>query len=275
MISNRTYGMDNDVISYNARIVAGGNQSLSMQSLRQLNQFIKEIKKIGIWDDMVCWPMRQSHNAGSGTTVYSLGGFAKSTFNGSIINNGTWTPNGILLNPNLSSSIDVSNFIINDLIKGPNFIAFFTPIGTAINASAEYFAMRYSSVDSVIYGHRGVGSTNSVMLNYYGSDAIRNASPSFIPTTSILNVPNYIAYSRLNVSITTILDTTRFGATSPLASSNTRISPSTLSITTRTNATSTTLFDFVAIFNSYDSYSNRELLKNIFKKTLGQSTNYV
>ena len=117
MISNRTYGMDNDVISYNARIVAGGNQSLSMQSLRQLNQFIKEIKKIGIWDDMVCWPMRQSYNAGSGATVYSLGGFAKSTFNGSIINNGTWTPNGILLNLNLSSSIYVSNFIINDLIK--------------------------------------------------------------------------------------------------------------------------------------------------------------
>jgi hypothetical protein len=273
MITNKTYGMDNDVLAYNARIVAGGNQSLSMQSLRQLNQFIKEIKKIGIWDDMVCWPMRQSHNAGSGTTVYSLGGFAKSTFNGSIINNGTWTPNGILLDPNLSSSIDVSNFIINDLIKGPNFIAFFTPIGTAINVSAEYFAMRYSSVDFVIYGHRGIGSTNAVMLNYYGSDAIRNFS-STLATTSMLNVPNCIAYSRLNVSMSTILQTSSL-ATTPLSSSSTRISPSTLNITTRTNATSTTLFDFIAIFNSYNAFSNRELLKNIFKKTLGQSTNYV
>ena len=33
MITNRTYGIDNDVLAYNARIVAGGNQSLSMQSL--------------------------------------------------------------------------------------------------------------------------------------------------------------------------------------------------------------------------------------------------
>lgn len=273
MITNRTYGMDADVISYNARIIADGNQSLSMQSLRQLNQFVKEIKKIGIWDDMVCWPMRQSHNAGSGITVYSLGGFAKSTFNGSITNGGIWTPNGILLNPNLSSTIDVSNFIINDLIRGPNFIAFFTPIGSGINVSAEYFAMRYSSTDSVIYGHRGIGSTSAVMLNYYGSDAIRNFS-STLATTSMLNVPNCIAYSRLNVSMSTILQTSSAGTT-PAASSGTRISPSTLSITTRTNATSTTLFDFVAIFNSYNSFSNRELLKSIFKKTLGQNIDYV
>jgi hypothetical protein len=273
MISNRTYGMDADVIAYNARIVAGGNQSLSTQGLRQLNQFVKEIKKIGIWDDMVCWPMRQSHNAGSGTTVYSFGGFAKSTFNGSIINNGTWTPNGILLDPNLSSSIDVSNFIINDLIQGPNFIAFFTPMGTATNTSSEFFAMRYSSVDSVVYGTRTTGGTANSSFNYFRSDAIRNYldGPS---AATMLNVPNYIAYSRANVSATTILRTSAFGATTPIASSGTRTSPSTLSILTRNNSTSTTLFDFVAIFNSYDSYSNRELLKSIFKKTLGQNTNY-
>lgn len=274
MITNKTYGMDNDVLAYNARIVAGGNQSLSTQGLRQLNQFIKEIKKIGIWDDMVCWPMRQPHNAGSGTTVYSLGGFAKSTFNGSITNGGIWTPNGILLNPNLSSSIDVSNFIINDLIQGPNFIAFFTPIGTATNISSEFFAMRYSSLDATVYGHRTTGGLGSTAFNYFRNDAIRNyaTTASF---SSMLNVPNCIAYSRANVSATTMLDPSVSLATTPIASSGTRTSPSTLSITTRNNSTSTTLFDFIAIFNSYNAFSNRELLKNIFKKTLGQNVNYV
>lgn len=273
MITNRTYGMDLDVLAYNARIIAGGNQSLSMQSLRQLNQFVKEIKKIGIWDDMVCWPMRQSHNAGSGTIVYSLGGFAKSAFDGSITNGGIWTPNGILLDPNLSSSIDVSNFIINDLIKGPNFIAFFTPIGSAINVSAEYFAMRYYSSDFIIYGHRGTGGTGQVIFNYYGSDAIRNFAYGPV-TTSILNVPNCIAYSRFNVSMSTILATSSL-ATTPTSASNTRISPSTLSILTRNNSTSTTLVDSVAIFNNYNTFSNRELLKSIFKKTLGENIGYV
>jgi hypothetical protein len=274
MITNKTYGMDSDTLAYNARIVAGGNQSLSMQSLRQLNQFVIEIKKIGIWDDMVCWPMRQSHNAGSGTTVYSLGGFAKSAFNGSITNNGIWTPNGILLDPNLSSTIDVSNFIINDLIQGPNFIAFFTPIGTAINVSSEFFAMRYSSTDSVVYGHRTTGGIVQAAFNYFRSDANRNYGNGPV-TASMLNVPNYIAYSRANFSVTTILDTTRFGATTPISASLTRTSPSTLSILTRNNSTSTTLFDFIAIFNSYNTFSNRELLKSIFKKTLGQNVNYI
>jgi len=274
MITNRTYGMDSDVLAYNARIVAGGNQSLSMQSLRQLNQFVIEIKKIGIWDDMVCWPMRQPHNAGSGTTVYSLGGFARSTFNGSITNGGIWTPNGILLNPNLSSSIDVSNFIINDLIQGPNFIAFFTPTGTTTNTASEFFSMRYSSTDSVTYGTRTTGGTGQAAFNYFRSDAIRNYANA-AAVGSMLNVPNCIAYSRANVSITTILDTTRFGATMQFSATLTRTSPSTLSILTRNNSTSTTLFDFVAIFNSYNTFSNRELLKSIFKKTLGQNVNYI
>ena len=274
MITNKTYGMDSDVLAYNARIVAGGNQSLSMQSLRQLNQFVIEIKKIGIWDDMVCWPMRQPHNAGSGATVYSLGGFARSTFNGSITNGGIWTPNGILLNPNLSSTIDVSNFIINDLIQGPNFIAFFTPVGTATNASSEFFAMRYSSADSVVYGNRGTGATAQSAFNYFRSDAIRNYANGPV-VGAMLNVPNCVAHSRANVSMTTILSTSFFGATTPIASSGTRTSPSTLSILTRNNSTSTTLFDFVAIFNSYNAFSNRELLKSIFKKTLGQNTDYI
>ena len=87
MITNRTYGMDADVIAYNARIVAGGNQSLSMQSLRQLNQFVISIKKIGLWHNMVCWPLRLSQNSESGTTIYSLGGLG--TFNGTLVNSPT------------------------------------------------------------------------------------------------------------------------------------------------------------------------------------------
>jgi len=93
MITNRTYGMDADVISYNARIIAGGNQSLSMQSLRQLNQFVISIKKMKLWHNMVCWPLRANQNAGTGTTAYSLGGLG--TYNGTLTNGPIWRANGI------------------------------------------------------------------------------------------------------------------------------------------------------------------------------------
>lgn len=91
MITNRTYGMDADVISYNARIVAGGNQSLSMQSLRQLNQFVISIKKMNLWDKIIFWPLRANQNAGTGATAYSLGGLATAN---AILSGGNWLYDG-------------------------------------------------------------------------------------------------------------------------------------------------------------------------------------
>jgi hypothetical protein len=107
MITNRTYGMDADVISYNARIIAGGNQSLSMQSLRQLNQFVISIKKMNLWHNMVCWPLRANQNAGSGTIAYSLGGLIRP--NGTLTNGPIWKNNGIVFD-GINNYIAISNF---------------------------------------------------------------------------------------------------------------------------------------------------------------------
>jgi len=115
MITNRTYGMDADVISYNARIIAGGNQSLSMQSLRQLNQFVISIKKIGLWYNMICWPLRATQNADAGTVAYSLGGLG--VYNGTIYNNPTRQPNGLYFENAKSQTITTafgSNIGINN-----------------------------------------------------------------------------------------------------------------------------------------------------------------
>ena len=98
MITNRTYGMDADVISYNARIVAGGNQSLSMQSLRQLNQFVIEVKKMNLWASMIFWPLKANQNAGTGTIAYSLGGLG--VYNGTISNSPIWGASGLTINAN-------------------------------------------------------------------------------------------------------------------------------------------------------------------------------
>jgi hypothetical protein len=44
-----------------------------------LSAFVKGVKELGLWSNMVCWPLRSSQNAGTGgvdgvTTAYSLGG---------------------------------------------------------------------------------------------------------------------------------------------------------------------------------------------------------
>jgi hypothetical protein len=58
-----------------------------------LSAFVKGVKELGLWNSMVCWPLRSSQNAGTGTTAYSLGGLG--TFNGTLTNGPTWGTDGI------------------------------------------------------------------------------------------------------------------------------------------------------------------------------------
>jgi len=92
MPRTRTYGLDVDTIAYAARVKAGSGVTILPEPLKQLNKFIVGIKKLGLWNSMVCWPMRSIHNAGTGSTVYSLGGLG--TFNGTMQNSPVWNGDG-------------------------------------------------------------------------------------------------------------------------------------------------------------------------------------
>jgi hypothetical protein len=59
----------------------------------QLNEFVRGVKALGLWNSMVCWPLRSTQNAGTGTTAYSLGGLG--TFNGTLVNGPTWGADGV------------------------------------------------------------------------------------------------------------------------------------------------------------------------------------
>ena len=105
MPRTRTYGLDVDTIAYAARVKAGSGVTILPEPLKQLNKFIVGIKKLGLWSSMVCWPMRSIHNAGRGSTVYSLGGLG--IYNGTMINSVSWGYNGSTFGA--SSYINVPN----------------------------------------------------------------------------------------------------------------------------------------------------------------------
>ena len=58
-----------------------------------LSAFVKGVKELGLWSNMVCWPLRSTQNAGTGTTAYSLGGLG--TFNGTLTNGPSWGADGV------------------------------------------------------------------------------------------------------------------------------------------------------------------------------------
>lgn len=96
MITNRTYGIDADVISYNARIVAGGNQGLTPVGMRQVNQFVVGLKKMKLWDLAANIFLLSSHqNAGAKTTLYGLKPNNDGIFKTSANTRVEWSTNGI------------------------------------------------------------------------------------------------------------------------------------------------------------------------------------
>ena len=60
---------------------------------KQIRDFSAGVNDLGLWNSMVCWPLRSSQNYGSGTTAFSLGGLG--TFNGTLINGPVWTADGL------------------------------------------------------------------------------------------------------------------------------------------------------------------------------------
>lgn len=53
----------------------------------QINDFVKGLKGLNLWNTSVFWPMRLTQNASSGTTLYSLGGLGihNGTFSGTTL----------------------------------------------------------------------------------------------------------------------------------------------------------------------------------------------
>jgi len=81
----RSLVMDSDAAAYCARSGATDRAAI--------NAFVRGVKSLGLWNSLVCWPLRSSQNAGTGTTAYSLGGLG--TFNGTLTNGPIWTAAGV------------------------------------------------------------------------------------------------------------------------------------------------------------------------------------
>jgi hypothetical protein len=71
-----------------------------------INHFVKGIKRLGLWSSMVCWPLRSTQNAGTGSTAYSLGGLG--TYNGTLVNGPTWGADGIDFADNTTQHISTN-----------------------------------------------------------------------------------------------------------------------------------------------------------------------
>lgn len=153
MISNRTYGIDPDVIAYNARIVTAGFQGLSPQALREINQFVIGLKKLKVWEFLTeGWLCRNYHNAGSGATLYSL----KGNFNGTIVGSPSWESRGILYpSGNSAYAQTSSSFISNTEFT---LIMDYKSLESGVTRTYAEFSRSNSPTDAVDFSKANVGT---------------------------------------------------------------------------------------------------------------------
>jgi len=92
MIQSKTYGLQSETRQYLRRLYAYGRE-LAPADVADIDNFVKGLKQLNLWQNMVCWPLRSIHNIGSGSTVLSLGG--REVANATLLNSATWSNDGV------------------------------------------------------------------------------------------------------------------------------------------------------------------------------------
>ena len=122
----------------------------------QINAFVKGMKNLSLYNDMVCWPLRSSQNKGSGTTAYSLGGLG--TYDGTLINGPTWGTDGVNFVTGSVTRIESSTVPFSNSLSVFNVsshTAFGAPSGDHSATAVINPSYQISGQDSFINGSSG------------------------------------------------------------------------------------------------------------------------
>jgi streptogramin lyase len=145
----------------------------------QIYQFIQGVKNLGLWNNMICWPMISTQNASKSSTIYSLGGL--SSLNGSL-QSGVWSTSGLSVSgssnntngnapyvpdPGYATAKSIFNFAVGQFPNATN---------TSLNQS---LMMQYPSRAAWISPNSGFGNYESQILTSGGTSAPVNISTAY------------------------------------------------------------------------------------------------
>jgi hypothetical protein len=154
-------GIDPDAADFCSRSGASDRAAVSA--------FVRGVKDLGLYESMVCWPLRSTQNAGTGTTAYSLGGLG--TFDGTLVNGPTWGADGM--------DFDGSN----DHVALPN-----GSFGTG-NAATSIWAFAKNDTNAVRMGILSQGNlntaTDAMTLQAPGADLTNDVGAAAFTTQNI------------------------------------------------------------------------------------------
>ena len=107
---------------------------------------------------MVCWPMRSIHNAGTGSTIYSLGGLG--IYNGILVNSPVWSYKGIIT----VNGVNAYPTFPNLTYVPNNFNGTMCGVGGLLYAANQRFIGHNANAGGWMIG---TSSTNSGIASYF------------------------------------------------------------------------------------------------------------
>jgi hypothetical protein len=147
---------------------------------QQIRDFAKGVNDLGLWNSMVCWPLRSSQNYGSGTTAFSLGGLG--AYNGTLVDGPTWGASGIAFDG--SKLMTTSGLVHNPSTTSSSLVA--------VVSSSEVANV------VVIVEMNNVAATGVRIRrddSRYGISAVNNASGQVVTSISGSATANVFAFT--------------------------------------------------------------------------------
>ena len=229
----------------------------------QINAFVVGVKALGLYSNMVSWPLRSSQNAGTGTTAYSLGGLG--TYNGTLTNGPTWGANGIVFNAT-NKLISVSSSLGNTIRSG--FCCKLSPSNsfnqaliefTSGLASGSYFILRFNGQTGFGVAGPVLTLTRNLVNSSNGSDSRSINLTSFECFSGSFGASN----DRVCINGATAISGNRTGL-------NTYNPTGTISVNRLYGNSTNMTGAFNAIFSVEITESEHSSLYTLYKNTLGQ-----
>ena len=181
MLYSKTYGLQKETRNYLRRLYTF-NRELASSDIADLDNFIKGTKQLGIWQNMICWPLRSQHNLGSGSTVLSLGGLG--TVNGTLVNSPSWSLSGLTF-----SATNQMNASVRTVDQNVTLLFAAAGNGGAQTLAAQYFGIqRFDTWSSNQITLGGEGGALELGANQRNSNISSNFTPQilnpFVNTTN-------------------------------------------------------------------------------------------
>jgi hypothetical protein len=171
-------GFDADAAAYFER--AGVTDATAKN---QISAFVKGMKDLGLYSNMLSWPLRSAQNAGTGSTAYSLGGLQ--TANATLVNGDTWTANGTPF-----TTTEYANATISDPGQDLTLLLVAAGSGASFGSFPHFFGVQhpttYISGDIVIGSNGGNANVGITHINSGGAQATTNITSGLSGATSFI-----------------------------------------------------------------------------------------